>query len=219
VKALPPQKNDLLKAIATLKSSTPKRNFKQSIELIMKLKDMDMKKPESRIETSVEVPHQIPKDVKICVIASGDLALRAKKGGADRVLARAELEVIVKDKKAAKKFAAEFNHFIAEAPLMPLIGKSLGTFLGPRGKMPTPIPPNAPVEEIIARHRRTVKLRIRDQPAVKCRVATEDMADDEIADNLLAVISGVESKLAKGDKNVANIILKATMGKPVKVGA
>ncbi|MEM4246574.1 MAG: 50S ribosomal protein L1, partial [Candidatus Bathyarchaeia archaeon] len=76
-----------------------------------------------------------------------------------------------------------------------------------------------PIEEIIAKHRRTIKIRIRDQPAVRCRVATEDMSDEKIVENLSAVIAGVESRLAKGGKNIAAVLLKATMGKPVRVAA
>ncbi len=202
-----------------MRDATPKRKFTQSIELIMNLKDIDMKKPDSRIQTQIEVPHQLTKDVKICVFATGDLALRAKKGGADRVINRDELETIAKDKKSAKKLVNDYAHFIAEAPIMPLIGKTLGTYMGPRGKMPTPIPPAAPIEDIISRHRKTIKIRIRDQPTVKCRFATEDMPDEKILENLSTIITGVESKLTRGDKNVSIIRLKATMGKPVKIGA
>jgi large subunit ribosomal protein L1 len=213
------QKDALKKAVATLRDSKQKRNFNQSIELVMKLKDIDVKKPESRIETSIEIPNQLSKEVKICVLATGDLALRAKKGGADRVIGREEIEEIAKNKKNAKKLITDFDFFIAEAPLMPLIGKSFGMFLGPRGKMPTPVPPNVPIEDVIARHRKMVRIRVREQPAVRCRVATEDMKDEKIIENIQAVISGLESKLTKGEKNIASILLKATMSKPVKVGS
>jgi large subunit ribosomal protein L1 len=89
--------------------------------------------------------------------------------------------------------------------------------LGPRGKMPTPVPPTAPVEDVVTRHRRLVRIRVRDQPSIKCRIGTEDMSEDELADNALAVVSAVEAKLPKGPKNVDNIRLKATMGPSVKV--
>jgi large subunit ribosomal protein L1 len=214
---MPLQKSILTQKIIELKENTPKRNFKQSIELLLTLKGLDLKKPESRLDFSVEMPHPIGKPVKVCVIATGDLALKAKGGGADLVLDRGELDELAKDRKRAKKIAEEHDHFIAEASLMPLVGRALGAVLGPRGKMPTPVPPNVAIEDLIKRYKRTVKIRVRDQPAVRCRVATEDMSEEHIAENVQAIVSSVESKLEKGDKNMSRIRLKATMGKPVEV--
>jgi len=106
---------------------------------------------------------------------------------------------------------------LAEAPLMPLIGKTIGSFLGPRGKMPVPVPPNAIIEDLINRYRKLIRVRIRDQPAIRCRIATEDMKDEEIAENAAAIISTIEGKLEKKMRNIKSIMLKTTMGSPVKV--
>jgi large subunit ribosomal protein L1 len=185
--------------------------------LSFKLKEIDLKRPENRINEAIELPHQLNKPVKVCVIASGDLALRAKNEGADNVLERSELEALTGDKKIAKKLVNDYDHFVAEAPLMPLVGRVLGSIMGPRGKMPIPVPPNASIGEIISRYRKTVRIRVREQPAVKCRIGTEDMQEDHIAENVLAALSAVEAKLPKGSRNIENIRLKATMGPSVKV--
>lgn len=213
---MPITKEALMKAVKALKES-PKRNFLQSVELLMSLQDIDLKKPESRINELIELPHPISKPVKVCVFATGDLALRAKKGGADLVLDKSDIEGLMKDKKSARKLVREYEHFLAEAPLMPLIGRSLGALLGPRGKMPIPVPPNAPIEDMIKRYKKMVRVRVRDQPAVRCRIATEDMDDEKIAENAGAVISAIEGKLEKRLKNVRSIFLKKTMGPPVKI--
>lgn len=213
---MPVTKENLIEAIKTLRSS-PKRNFLQSIELLISLKDVDLKKPESKINELIELPHPLTKPVKICVFATGDLALKAKKAGADLVLGKEEIENLGKDKKSARKIAGEYDHFLAEAPLMPLIGKTIGSFLGPRGKMPVPVPPNAIIEDLINRYRKLIRVRIRDQPAIRCRIATEDMKDEEIAENAAAIISTIEGKLEKKMRNIKSIMLKTTMGSPVKV--
>ncbi len=212
-----PSKEAFTEALKELKKKTPKRNFKQSIELSFKLKDLDLRRPENRINETVELPHPINKPIKVCVIASGDLALRARNAGADGVVERSDLEALTEDKKAAKKLVNEYNHFIAEAPLMPLVGRILGSMLGPRSKMPTPVTPNVSIEDAIARHRNNVRVRVREQPAVKCRIGTEDMPEERIAENALAALSAAEDKLPKGPKNIGNIRLKATMGSSVKV--
>ena len=107
--------------------------------------------------------------------------------------------------------------FVAEAPLMTLVGRTLGQILGPKGKMPTPIQANAPIEDIITRNRRLVKLISKDQPVLHCRVATEDMPDEKLAENIQAVVSGIEEKLERGDKNIKAILIKPTMGPPVRI--
>jgi large subunit ribosomal protein L1 len=121
------------------------------------------------------------------------------------------------DKKKQKELAKTYDFFIAEAPLMPLVGRSLGATLGPRGKMPTPVPPTANIEDQIEKHRKTVLLRIRGQPTLQCRVGNENMTDEEIAENIQAVVRRLEGKLKRGIKNIRSIHLKTTMGTPVKV--
>jgi large subunit ribosomal protein L1 len=208
---------DLAGALLKVKEAAPKRNFNQSVELIVKLRDINLKSPESRINKAVELPNPPRKAVKICAIGGGDFALRAKAAGADLAMAREELERLAGDKKAIKKLAEEYDFFIAEAPLMPLIGKALGSVLGPRGKMPTPMPPNAPLEEALAKHRRTVRIRVKDQPLVQCSIGTEDMDPGAVAENARAVLGALEQSLQKGARNIESVRLKLTMGPSVKV--
>ncbi len=214
---MPVGKKYLMKALRELREKTKKRNFNQSIELIINLRDIDVSKPENRIREFIELPHPIGKKVKVCVFASGDAALRARRAGADMVLEREEIESLMNDKKRQRQIAKQFDSFIAIAPLMPLVGRVFGAILGPRGKMPTPISPAADMEREIERHRKLVMVRTRGQPVLSCRVGTEDMSDEEIIDNIEAVLSRIEGKLGRGIKNIASIYIKATMGPPVKV--
>jgi len=214
---LPLAKDQLLTALGGLRKPDAKHGFTHSVELIVKLREIDLKKPENRLNESVELPNSLDKETKICVIASGDLATRAKAGNADAVLSREDLDNLGKDKKATRKLVSEYDYFIAEAPLMPLVGKTIGPILGPRGKMPTPVPPNAPIDQIIQSHRKLVRVRVREQPVVQCRIGTEKMPDDKIAENALAVFSRIEAKLERGPKNIGRVMVKTTMGQPVKV--
>jgi large subunit ribosomal protein L1 len=100
---------------------------------------------------------------------------------------------------------------------MPLVGRALGSFLGPRGKMPTPVPPTAPIEQIVSGHRKMVRVRMREQPVLQCRVGTENMSDDKLVENIQAVFSRIEQKLERGVKNIGEILVKTTMSKPVKI--
>jgi len=217
VLSLPLAKDEIASALGELRKNLTKRKFSQSIDLVVRLRELDLKKPENRINETITLPNPPEKSLKICVIASGDLGTRAKAAGADMLVSRQEMDNLSKDKKAARKLAQDYDFFIAEAPLMPLVGRALGSFLGTRGKMPTPVPPNAAIDQIVSGHRKMVRVRMREQPVLQCRVGTEAMPDEKLVENIQAVVSRIEQKLERGFKNVGEILVKATMSKPVKI--
>ena len=207
----------LIESVKEAKGKTEKRKFTQSVELIINLRDIDMKKPESKIQELIELPHVVGKQSKICVIASGELALKARKAGADLVIERSELESLGGDKKKQKALVNEYDYFISEAPLMPTVGRVLGSVLGPKGRMPTPVAPNANIADAIDKQRKTVQVRLRNQPVLQCRIGTEDMPDEQIAENIETVIRRLEGKLKRGLKNIRSIVIKTAMGPPIKM--
>jgi len=207
----------LSESIKEAKEKSKKRDFAQSIELIINLQDIDLKKPEGKIQERIELPNALGKQTKICVFASGELALKAKRAGADLVMGRSELEALAGDKKRRKGLAQAYDYFIAEAPFMPLIGKILGSALGPKGRMPTPVPPTANIADHIKKYRKTVIVRLRGQPVLQCRIGTEEMPDERVVENVQAVLGRLEGKLKRGFGNIGSIYLKTTMGEAVKV--
>ncbi|MBP5735729.1 MAG: 50S ribosomal protein L1, partial [Candidatus Methanomethylophilaceae archaeon] len=163
-----------------------KRNFVETVELAINLKDVDLSVPKNRITEDVILPNGRGKAVRICVIGGGELALKAK-DVADLVITPEELQTLADDKKQAKKIANTTNYFIAEAPLMAVVGKRLGTVLGPRGKMPKPIPPGADPTGMIESLRKTVSVRTKDRITFHAPVGTADMPVEQIADNIDAL--------------------------------
>ena len=214
---MPLDQKTILAAVKGAREKSEKRKFNQSIELILKLHDIDMKSTEGKIQEVLELPHALEKPNKICVIASGELAMKAKKAEADRVIERNELEALGGKKQDMRKIANGYDVFIAEAPLMPMVGKVLGPVLGPRGKMPLPVPPNVDISGLIRKYRKTIVVRLRNQPIIQNRVAMESMKDDEIAENIQAILKILEAKLKKGTKNIRFAYIKTAMGTPVKI--
>ena len=203
-------------AIREAKKKSKPRRFTQSVELIITFRDLDVKKPENRINLTVVLPHP-PKNKrpKVAVIASGDLALRAREAGADLVIDREELAKIASDKKQIKKIASEYDFFFAQADLMPLVGRFLGRYLGPRGKMPTPVPPNVNISPFIERARRSIRLRMRNQPQVLCRVGSEDQPVEEILKNVEEVLNAITKRI--DPRHINKVYVKLTMGPVVEV--
>jgi large subunit ribosomal protein L1 len=214
---MPLDQKTILTAVKEAREKSEKRKFNQSVELILKLQDIDMKAPEAKIQEVVELPYALEKPNRICVIATGEMALKAKRANADHVIERGELEGLAGKKQELRKIANGYDFFIAEAPLMPLVGKILGSVLGPRGKMPVPVPPSADIAGLITKHRKTVVVRMRSQPIIQSRIGMESMKDEEITDNIQAVLRALEAKLKKGLKNIKFAYIKTAMGSPVKV--
>jgi large subunit ribosomal protein L1 len=211
-------KNQIQQQVAKARSEDyKKRNFSQSFELILTLKDIDVKKLDLNVNEVVFLPNKLSEEAKVCVFAAGDNAVRAQKAGADRVIEAGELDRLASEKRSAKKLAREYQFFLADTGLMPKIGRILGQFLGPKGRMPTPVPPAAPLETMLIRYRTAVRVKARGSLSVAGKIGDESIDDSKIAENALAVIGQVEKKLPNGEKNIHSLLVKKTMGKVTKV--
>jgi large subunit ribosomal protein L1 len=198
------------------KEQSKERKFPQTMEVIFTLKDVDPKKADLNINETVYLPHPMASPAKICFIGSGDLAVRAKNAKADAVIEPSQLENYAGSKKEAKKLARAYDFFLADTALMPRIGKILGQFMGPKGKLPTPVPPNAPVENMIQRMRTAIRVRSRGSLGVMAKAGDASLSEANLAENILAVVQAVQKKLPNGDRNIKTIMVKTTMGKPAK---
>ena len=206
----------LVEVIKQAKESEKTRKFQQSIELILVFKDIDVKKGFAINET-IQLPKKMSKSASVCIIAAGDLGIQAKNAKADRVMNEAELIQLGKNKRESRKVINKYDFFLADTKLMPTVGKVLGQLLGPRGKMPTPIPFNAPVEALLERFRTSVKVKVRGSLSLSCKIGEESMEDTDLAANANTVAAAIEKKLPNGDKNIRKIMIKTTMGKAVKL--
>jgi len=198
------------------KKNSSKRNFNQAVELVANFRGLNVKAPENRINETVTLSHPIGREVKVCVIADGDLVVKARQSGADMVMTKQEIDQYSGNKKAVKKLAESYDYFVARTDLMAQVGKTLGSVLGPRGKMPDPIPPQANVEPMIKKYKTSVRIKIRDQPAIRCRIGSEDMDSKDIADNIQAVLNAIDRRI-KLDQYLSSLVVKTTMGKPAKL--
>jgi large subunit ribosomal protein L1 len=214
---MPLDKKSLLDAVKQAKEQSGKKKFVQTVDFILDIKEIDMKAPEGKITEVVELPHAPSKLNKVCVVASGETALKARRANADNVIERADLDALAGKKKELRKLATEYDVFVSEASLMPLVGRTLGPVLGPRGKMPIPLPPQADVAAVIERNRKTVVVRMRNQPIIQVTVGMENQSDEDLVDNIQTVLRVLEGKLKRGLKNVDVAFLKTSMGAPVKI--
>ncbi|MDD1736375.1 MAG: 50S ribosomal protein L1 [Methanothrix sp.] len=185
---------DIEEAVKQAITEAPARKFSESVDLAINLHNIDLAIPGNRVDAEVMLPHGLGKPTKIAVFAAGETALRAKSAGADRVI------------------SAD-----AETQFMPVIGKSLGSILGKRGKMPTPLPPTQDVTPQVQRLRNMIRIRSRDRPTFHLTVGNRNMNTKELADNIEAVLVKLEQTLKDGRHNLKSVYVKTTMGPSIKV--
>ncbi|MCD1296320.1 50S ribosomal protein L1 [Methanocella sp. CWC-04] len=210
-------RKETVEAVKKALTSKPNRNFTESVDLAINLKNIDMNQPKNRVDEEILLPSGLGKPIKVCVFAKGDVAVNAEKAGADYVFPPEEIEKLGGDKARAKKLAGEVDFFISETAYMPTIGKKLGQVLGPRGKMPSPLPPQADVVTMINRQKKAIKIRSKDRLTFHTTIGIESMTPEDIAENIDAIIKRLETRLEKGKFNIGSIYVKTTMGPAVRV--
>ena len=188
-----------------------KRNFDQSIDLVINLKGIDVKR--DNVATIVTIPHKF-KEKKVC-------GFLTKKSELIRTITQPDFAKY-KEKKPLKILVKEYDFFIAAAPLMPSVATNFGKALGPTGKMPSPQlgvlmkEDEAAIKQLLDKIAVSVKIRVKE-PSVKVSVGKQSMKDEEITANIEAIYSGLVNALPTKKENVKNVMVKLTMGKPVKV--
>tara|TARA_B100001167_G_scaffold126205_1_gene78735 strand:+ start:1629 stop:2291 length:663 start_codon:yes stop_codon:yes gene_type:complete len=206
----------LVQIIKQAKESDKERKFNQTMEMIMVFKDVDVKKGFA-INEIIQLPKKINRPASVCIMATGDMGIKAKKANADRVINEDELTKLGANKRESRKIINKYDFFLADTKLMPTVGKVLGQLLGPRGKMPTPVPFNAPIESFLERFRASIKVRVKGSLSMSCKIGEENMDDLDLAANANAVATTIEKKLPNGNRNIKKIMVKTTMGNIVKL--
>jgi large subunit ribosomal protein L1 len=202
---------DIEQAVSRALEDAPERNFRETVDLAINLRDLNLDDPANRVDESIVLPGGTGQDTSIVVFAEGETAVRAE-DVADEVLDADDLEDLGDDDDEAKDLADDTDFFVAEASMMQDIGRYLGTVLGPRGKMPTPLQPDDDVVETVQRMKNTVQLRSGDRRTFHTRVGAEDMDAENIADNIDVILRRLHGELEKGPLNVDSVYVKTTMG-------
>lgn len=206
---------ELSKMIKDAKTGDKERKFRQTVEMYVILKDIDVKKGFAMNET-IQLPKKLSTPTTVCVMAGGDMGIKAKSANADKVVNGDEISTIAANKREARKFINNYDFFLADTQLMTTVGKVLGQLLGPRGKMPIPVPFNAPIESFLDRFRSSIRVKVKNSLSMSCKIGDETMDDNDLAANAHAILNAIEKKLPSGDRNIRRVMVKTSMGKPVK---
>jgi large subunit ribosomal protein L1 len=210
-----PTKEGFIKALETVrkldKDSGNTRKFSQTVDLIINLKEYDIKR--YSINTFANLPHKI-KEKKIA-------GFLEKKSNLIDTITKQEFEDF-KDKKKLKKLVKVYDFFIASAKLMPLVASTFGRALGPAGKMPSPqlgvvmTEDENAIKELMAKVSSVVKIRTKE-PSIKIAIGKQEDSNENLAENAMVIYNEVFKNLPRQKENLRSILIKFTMSKPAKV--
>ena len=210
------EKGKILETVKKLKLE--KRKFSQGIELLVTLKGIDVKK--ENLNFFITLPHQI-RQRRVCLFSE-----KSFPGGEkifNRIVTKEQFSAF--DKKASRKLSHEIDFFVSQAPMMANVAATFGRVLGPLGKMPSPAIgsvvtklDDSSLKELVEKLNKTVRLRtVKNDSSLKLVVGNQSMPEEQIVANILAAEESILGNLPKGKENVNSLIMKTTMGKPVKL--
>ncbi len=200
------------------------RKFNEAIELVVNIRDLDLKDPNNRFSIEYALPHSINDPVKACVIADGDMLMKAKELGFDTLDKDWLQNARTMEKRLIKKVCKKYKFFIARADLMRLVAPALGRYLAPINKMPIPQPngysviaPTSNLKDAVDKFKNVTRIIIKKAPLVQLKIGSKKMKEDEITENALALIHFLLQKLPRGQDNIRSVYVKTTMGHPISL--
>lgn len=198
-----------------------KRNFSQTFDLIFNLQQMDLKKPDHKVDVGITLPSQLkPKKLRVCIVV--DHSVKGAEEIFDKVLYNEELAALKGNMKEIREITHNFDKFVVQANYMPQFAQVLGRYLGPMNKMPSPklgmvITPKSPLQEVYNKLQKTVHLQTKKNLVLQCSVGSEKETDEQIAKNIQVVYEGLVHALPNHEHNIKNSQIKLTMGKVVNL--
>ncbi len=199
-----------------------KKNFKQKIDLVIPLRNINLKKPSDQIDDYVILPQPTGKKLKFCALVGKELIGKARET-CDTAILNEEFSQWEKKPREMRKLVRKYDYFIAQANIMPQIAKTFGKYLGTKGKMPNPklgliVQPAAQeLKTIQEKISKMAMIAVKKQPNIHMLVGSEEMDNEGITENILAAYEKVKHLLPKGKHQIKAVYLKLTMSKPIRL--
>ena len=192
-----------------------KRKFEQRVELAINFKGVDFSKQANRLNLDVFLPNGKGKVAKLAIFAIDKNFIDSANKNGIEVIDGSSLVSITSDKERLNSLLQ--YSLISQPNLMPSIAKQLGTFLGPRNKMPKPVMSAQDLNKISEEMNKRVSIKNKGKflPTIHCVVGSEKMETRKVYDNIKEVVAGVEK--AVGSNRIRSVYVKLTMSKPMRL--
>jgi large subunit ribosomal protein L10Ae len=193
------------------------RKFKETIDLQIGLKDLDLNK-DKRFSGVVKLPYVIRPRLKICVIADAVHSEQCQKLGYDFITTESlskKIDPTDKKGKMLKRWCKHYKLLFVSESIVSQLPKLGGQFYSRWGKFPFVIKTNEPVKNKVEEQLSSVKFQLKKVMCLAIAVANIDMSEEQIRQNLNTAINFLVSLLKKGWNNIKSLYIKTTMGKSV----
>jgi large subunit ribosomal protein L10Ae len=187
-----------------------KRNFTESIELQITLKNYDPQR-DKRFSGTFRLP-EIPRpNLKCCVLGNA-----AHCEQADRIevaqMSADDLKKLNKNKKLVKKLAKKYDFFLASDNMIKQIPRLLGPGLTKAGKFPTLLASGEDMQEKIDEVKSTIKFQMKKVMCLNVAVGHVGMEKQQVIVNIQLAANFLASLLKKQWQNIGQMYIKTTMG-------
>jgi large subunit ribosomal protein L1 len=209
--------NKVKEVLSNIRKNSKKRNFPQTFDLIINLQNLDLKRPDHRVDIGVVLDCQI-KSKKLKIAAVIDHSISGAEEIFDGVIYNDELQAMKGDMNKIREITHKYDKFVVQANLMPLFAQILGRYLGPMGKMPSPklgmvISPKTPLKELYEKLQKTVQLQLKKNLVIQAPIGSETESDDILAKNITHILDSLTHALPNHEHNIKNVRVKMTMSK------
>ncbi|KAG2187789.1 hypothetical protein INT44_005479 [Umbelopsis vinacea] len=196
-------------------SEEKKRNFVETIELQIGLKNYDPQR-DKRFSGTIKLPNVPRPKMSVCVLGDAFHCDQAKAAGMEFQSVE-DLKKLNKNKKLIKKLAKKYDAFVASEALIKQIPRLLGPGLHKVGKFPTPVTHNDDLTAKADEIRATIKFQLKKVLCLGIAVAHVNMTEEQSVANIMLAINFLVSLLKKNWQNVKSLYIKSSMGKPERL--
>jgi len=191
------------------------RNFVQSIDIQIGLKDIDVNR-DKRFNGQIVVPHATRKHFPVAVFGDMKLCEAATAVGLKSYDLEA-MKAMKGMKKVIKKMVKSHKGFFSSPALLAQIPRLLGPSLNRAGKFPMVVAPGSDLLEKRDELSRTVKFQMKKVLNMSATVGNTESSADELAENIVRACNYLVTLTKKGWNNIKSITVKSTMGAPIKL--
>ncbi|KAM3136019.1 hypothetical protein pb186bvf_011824 [Paramecium bursaria] len=192
-----------------------KRNFTETCELQINLRDYDPEK-DKRFQGAVRLPNDPYPNIKIGVIGNLTHCEQARALGLTAI-DQEGLKKFNKEKKPIKKWCKPFDILLASESLLKILPRLLGNILVKIGKFPIAIPENEIVSNKVNETKATVRFQLKKVLTLGTSFGNNKLTEEQLRVNLNITVSFLVSLLKKGWMNVKTLYIKTSMGAPVRI--
>ncbi|MFA6088501.1 MAG: hypothetical protein WC755_01430 [Candidatus Woesearchaeota archaeon] len=215
-------KSKVVEKVKELFTHVSEKKFVQTVDMIVNLKGINLKKPDEKVDFYQTLPKGKGKEITVCALIGPELKESAEKAKVDFILLE-EFAKYSAEKKKAVALAQKYNFFIAQANLMGQVATNFGKVFGSRGRMPNPkagcvVPPKTNLDPIVSKLRTTIRIVTKAQTTCQFPVGTTKMSPEDVAENIVTCYEAILHHLAQGKNNMKNASIKLTMSKSILLG-